>query len=84
MLANSHQGALLVIAYTGGQPRIRIGVDADDRSRIEMLDADGKVVGRLRQEWARPGLSAPAGAWPPSSPRVRESARGARPPRVRR
>ena len=50
MLANSHQDALLVIAYTGGQPRIRIGVDADDRSRIEMLDADGKVVGRLRQE----------------------------------
>ena len=50
MLANSHQDALLVIAYTGGQPRIRIGVDADDRSRIEMLDADGKVGGRLRQE----------------------------------
>ena len=50
MLANSHQGALLVIAYTGGQPRIRIGVDDDDRSRIEMLDARGEsIFGAIEQ-----------------------------------
>jgi hypothetical protein len=50
MLSNHNQDASLVIADTSGKPRIRIGVDANDEPRIEILDAEGRVVGRLRQE----------------------------------
>jgi len=30
-----------------GRPRIRIGLDANDVPRVEVLDAEGKVVGQL-------------------------------------
>lgn len=47
MLSNRNQNASLVIAGTDGKPRIRIGVDADNQPRIEILDAEGKVARRL-------------------------------------
>ncbi len=49
MLSNRNRDASLEIAGTSGRPRIRIGVDANDVPRAEVLDADGEVVGRLPQ-----------------------------------
>ena len=43
-LSNSDRDASLEIADTRGKPRIRIGVDAQDRPSFEILDGDGKVV----------------------------------------
>ncbi|MCD9033908.1 hypothetical protein LDO32_19550 [Luteimonas sp. Y-2-2-4F] len=50
VLANSNRNASLEIADTAGKPRIRIGVDAQDVPRIEVLDAEGRVTGRLPSE----------------------------------
>jgi hypothetical protein len=47
MLSNHNRNASLEITDTSGRPRIRIGVDADDVPRVEILDEDGKVVSRL-------------------------------------
>ncbi|KAF1691453.1 hypothetical protein [Pseudoxanthomonas koreensis] len=47
MLSNRNRDAALEIADTSGKPRIRIGVDANDEPRIEILDAEGKVARRL-------------------------------------
>lgn len=49
MLSNRNRNASLEITDTSGKPRIRIGVDANDVPRVEVLDADGRVVGRLPQ-----------------------------------
>lgn len=49
VLANRNQEASLVIADTTGRTRIRIGVDANDVPKLEILDADGTVVGSLPQ-----------------------------------
>jgi hypothetical protein len=49
MLSNRNRDASLEITDTSGRPRIRIDVDANDVPRVEVLDADGKVVGQLPQ-----------------------------------
>lgn len=49
MLSNRNRNASLEITDTAGKPRIRIGVDANDVPKVEILDAEGKVVGRLPQ-----------------------------------
>jgi ABC-type amino acid transport substrate-binding protein len=49
MLSNRNRNASLAITGTTGKPCIRIGVDASDVPELEILDADGKVVGHLLQ-----------------------------------
>lgn len=46
-LANSDRDAALEIADTAGKPRIRIGVDRNDKPSFQVLDADGKIVKTL-------------------------------------
>jgi hypothetical protein len=46
-LSNRDRNASLEIADTDGKPRIRIGVDAQDRPSFEILDGNGKVVKNL-------------------------------------
>lgn len=49
-LANSDRDAALEIADTAGKPRIRIGVNRNDKPSFEVLDASGKVVKTLLAE----------------------------------
>ncbi len=46
-LANSDRDAVLEIADTAGKPRIRIGVDRNDKPSFDVLDSQGKVVKQM-------------------------------------
>jgi hypothetical protein len=48
-LADQNHNAQLVISDPKGRPRIRIGVDKNGKPRIQILNADGKVIYRASQ-----------------------------------
>lgn len=47
VLSNEDGDAAIVLSDSDGNPRLRLFVDAEGRTGIEMLDPDGEVVSRL-------------------------------------
>ena len=46
----SAQGAFLVIKDRNGKDRIKIGVDANDRPSVNLIDGNGKTIARVPAE----------------------------------